>query len=495
MREGDNALKAALEGLEDKRAVSNVRPRGGRLCAIVLGVLFAMTAAQVLAQAGSELIVRSEIPSDFFSPRVGPARDLKGLQQDFDVYSWETFIAINWPATAAGTPDESRKIGDGTAGDYLAVWESWRSVDTVFPPQKEATPDPIWEHKGTPVLTPEEPFDTGPLIDRNGRYALFDILMNQEMFEFIIKNSLYTTEGQQKYSKKVGNVVFPCGAFKIDSNNPQIDPSKNRLMDQRTGRPLNDSTGSILIKAGWRQLSAKEVESGRYFMRRLATADGPTPTQGTKVLGLVGLHIVHKSEDVPEWNWSTFEQVDNVPTAGTTFAHSGNSFFNDTGSTLPINAPPPPPWNANETEPTSRRSRIVRQVPASDDTTKLNDKAHALLRKINSSTVWQYYDLISTQWPTRPARVLNVKTPSGEIRKNPDSCNVAKISPNDIPGGPAPVYLANSTTESYIQGRIPNTSSSCMECHANATTTDGGFSDFTYILARAHASAARATGE
>ena len=28
-------------------------------------------------------------------------------------------------------------------------------------------------------------------------------------------------------------------------------------------------------------------------------------------MGLVGLHIAHKTQHAPQWIWSTFEQVDN----------------------------------------------------------------------------------------------------------------------------------------------------------------------------------------
>src|SRR5262249_12300188 len=90
--------------------------------------------------------------------------------------------------------------------------------------------------------------------------------------------------------------------------------------------------------------------------------------------------------------------------------------------------------------------------------------------------------LISTQWPTRPAGlVLSHDKRDGDVRK---------LSPADIVGGPAPVFLANTALESYIQGEVPNASSSCMDCHANATTKTGPkgrvqFSDFTFILERA----------
>ena len=76
-------------------------------------------------------------------------------------------------------------------------------------------------------------------------------------------------------------------------------------------------------------------------------------------------------------------------------------------------------------------------------------------------SVWQNYELVSTQWPTNAQ------------------------SKTDPTGVPAPSFLANTTLETYIQGEIKQTSSSCMACHNNATSTNGDFSDFTYLLQRA----------
>src|SRR5437016_5269496 len=52
--------------------------------------------------------LRSQIPGDFFSPAQGPDRTPNRLQHDFDIYSWETFIALCWPAN----PDGSAKKVD-----------------------------------------------------------------------------------------------------------------------------------------------------------------------------------------------------------------------------------------------------------------------------------------------------------------------------------------------------------------------------------------------
>jgi hypothetical protein len=171
----------------------------------------------------------------------------------------------------------------------------------------------------------------------------------------------------------------------------------------------------------------------------------------------------------PQWVWSTFEHVDNCPTDKVPATKAGYNFYNKNNSAAATNTPPPRPWDPNTTEPPARRPQIVRQAPIDAATQQLNASWQAALRAVNPKSVWQYYELISTQWPTAPA----------------PACDVAASAPANMSGAPAPQFLANTCLESYIQGKVPNTSSSCIECHLNATTTTAVFSDFTYLLQRA----------
>ena len=58
------------------------------------------------------------------------------------------------------------------------------------------------------------------------------------------------------------------------------------------------------------------------------------------------------------------------------------------------------------------------------------------------------------------------------------------------------VQMANATLETYNQGTTPQASSSCMECHNNATTRvtqspRTSFADFTFLLERAQSTGAK----
>ncbi len=412
-----------------------------------------------------------DVPPDV---TVGADTSLDGLQRDFDRFSWCTFIALNWPATADGQPDKSKVIGQD--GDNSTVWEAWKEVSEIFLPGGRRPPD--W---GTPRTPPEgwpqsckvlfrkgsrllvqiakvpnvleqaqQPFKTGPLIDQHGRYARFEIQVNRPMFQFILDKKLYSKAGQQG----VKNVVFPCGS-------------------QQTGE-----VGAILVKAAWKLLSESEAKSGRFHTSTAviytpASADPPVRQKCERAtVGLVGVHIVHKTIGSPQWVWSTFEHVDNCPTDGEVADRPAYSFFKKHAPGLKLNTPPPRPWDPNTVEPPDRRTQVMRMIPITPATKALNAQFQAALRaagKPGKPSVWANYQLISTQWPTNPSK----------------KCDVLAAHPFNRIGTPAPQFLGNSTLETYIQGRVPNVSSSCMECHANATTTQAAFSDFTYILERA----------
>jgi hypothetical protein len=297
-----------------------------------------------------------------------------------------------------------------------------------------------------------EPFKTGPLIDQNGNYTRYDILMNHTMFDHIVGNRLYNVVGQKKFS---GVVDFPAATL----------PGKPAA-GQKTAP---GTIGSIMIKLAWKVMGPHDSPERFHTVTALVLTK---PVAGTDVsikesckkatLGLVGLHIAHKFDSDPQWIWSSFEHVDNVPSqaevdAGRLRAHY--NYFDPNCKACKVNVPPPRPWDPNvQPFPGGFKSQITRVIPLTDEATQMTESFHTILK----GTVWENYTLVSTQWPT-------------------DATN--KTDPT---GRPEPRFLANTTAETYIQGSVEMSSSNCIECHNNATMTTGKFSDFTYILENAH---------
>src|SRR5256885_9191063 len=80
------------------------------------------------SSAPPPIVLKPAIPGDVNVTATTVSIDT--FQPDFDVYSWNTFIALNWPAGPNGNADPGTKIGQN--GDNDTVWEHYRDVSNIF---------------------------------------------------------------------------------------------------------------------------------------------------------------------------------------------------------------------------------------------------------------------------------------------------------------------------------------------------------------------------
>lgn len=444
--------------------------------------------------------VQPEVPDQPVFPQAGDDISLDSLQCDFDVFSWNSFLAL------------SHSPGGGFGnfgGDNPTVWQDWPESNEIFladgaePPEwKAGDPPPpppagsippecqslAADRPGARLLSQiakrpnvvesaNEPFLSGPLIDAHGYYSRFEITVNQPMYQYIRDNGLYSGDGQLTFASQGGRVNFPCGC----------NPPGNGGDGAAATCPSGGSEGAVMVKAAWKVL---DPELDKDLTGRVHTAESLvyTPAIGEQpatcelqTLGLVGFHVGHKTQESPQWVWSTFEHVDNAPTQGESAEEpSYNYFIKDCPADDPcntVNQSPPPPFDPHDqpVEANAGKSQVERVIPITQATTELNQAVQGIL----GGTVWQSYELVSTQWPTAA---------SGSDPQKPDADNgwCTGLNPIDNSGNPAPPFLANTTLETYIQGNKAG-DSSCINCHLNATMAEGqaNFADFTYLLERA----------
>lgn len=379
-------------------------------------------------------------------------------QPCFDIFSWQTFVALNWPADAGGNP-----MGNSFTAFPAAqrVWEDYTDPSIIFQTNESLLPftGPFKKEanlKGLHMFSklshelvklPESIAEaTGqPLIDKNLNFALYEIKLNKDEVTYIISNSLTTTEGQTGKT-----IQFPSGSD--------------------TG-----AVGAMEIKATWKILVPGTDDTSKFY-KKMAVIYVPANQSITGVplylkewVGLVAMHIIHKTTRFPFWIWSTFEHIDNAPEqsevskAGTNF-----SFFNPACTTCVADTPPPFDsvyiWQA--TKPYAKTyatnglygTQVVRKYPVYGPTEAVNKKWQQALASAGS--VFANYRLIGSQWS-----VVSDGTP-----------------PNDTI--PAPDTLSNTTLETYIQN-----SSCTMTCHKFATDAVGAKSDFSFILGHARSTA------
>ena len=142
-----------------------------------------------------DVVVTPKVPEDECHPITG----LKHIA----AYSWQLFIALNWPAQsgARGKPDgeDPTKIADRIAP---RVWETWKSVQEIF--LADGNEPEEWKKPETPAHCPKssnsESLPTkvladlnqggfgdvvGPLIAQNRTYVRYEVRTNRIGFEEI----------------------------------------------------------------------------------------------------------------------------------------------------------------------------------------------------------------------------------------------------------------------------------------------------------------------
>src|SRR5262245_12699684 len=385
----------------------------------------------------------------------GSGDTLANLQRGFDFYSRLTFLALNAPVD--GSRIDQAKPNAPTKWEQPSNFK--QLLDVMLPDGRASR----WEDKK--IIPPEclaqynklngkvmviemieeswnEPFKTGPLIDQQGNYAIFDILMNKSMFDYIQKHNLQSRVGQQSKENASLKVDFPAGANKqpgtpAEANRPPRDP------------------GAVMLKVSWKVLDSAAERQNFHTVDALVLMprhenEATKPPCLRKTLGLVGFHVGHKTVGRRQWIWTSFEHVKNVPEQHEVDnkQEQGPYNFYKVGcdpTQCPVNETPPTPWdpkykNGLKFHDSKFRSQITRAVALTDETKKMN----AEFKKILGNTVWKNYMLLSTQWPS-DFRCAGQKdessrppppAPATDFKKEPDM-NCA----------PAPTFLANSTLE------------------------------------------------
>lgn len=395
------------------------------------------------------------IPHDMVTHDVGAI----GLQPFADILAWQTFIALNWPVpdpiAQRGIPDQQNIIGgfvtkggEGGKGTSMpsgpTVWETYKDTADIYlnPPvrptpfdapekipaicaaQAAAHPEAA-EHvltmtsKFDPLFQGNLQADGNRLVDQNGQDVWYDVKLNRTYYDYVVNNGFYNSKNQQ--GKKI---AFPY--------------SSNTTANQAT----------IKVKAAWKIMgllgSKQPDDPSRFYTTTALILDTKTKTCDPRLVGLVGLHVVMKTKQLPQWLWATFEQVDNAPDEGAPVVPGKKYNFNNPACTnCPVNVPP----GAGDQTPT----QVVRVVPVDSAALGTNSLYQAALHGLRPDNVWQYYELVNAQWG-------------------------ATATPLGVPNQPK--YLANTTLETYLQETSDPEKDKfhgCINCHgafAGATDLD-----------------------
>lgn len=424
---------------------------GCAVAACVAGLTAAPNSAA--AQSGSCL----QDPSLDQPPAELPA-DVCGageiVDSDFYALSWQMFKFLVWPAASArrGTSDTAKSItsmeGPRVFETYKASWEIFRrnAEEPVAWKDYPATPCSNQPDIGPGALVLASFSKYGPitvggrsnshvLVAQNRSYVRYQSGYNEILFDKIKDSHLYDAS--------VVGAVPPA-----DSQGP---------IDSVTKSPHRAMT----VKSAWIELpgASGNIDPSKFYVRRDAWVQIPGTDECRKAdVGLVGLHIVYKTASRPQWIWSTFEHIDNVPEPGD---EEGKryTFHNGDPGTPMTDEPeddfrlPKPDGAAGPGEP-PRPYQVERRQKIDSKVLHVNAVWQDELGQIGS--VWRNYKLVMSQWPLVP---FIPDEDAANIRPMP-ACDETDITP----------ATANTTMETFQQSCARKLT--CMGCHNATRTTD-----------------------
>jgi len=387
-------------------------------------------------------------------------------QQKADVFSWLSFVALNWPAdpsTCSPNPNSSILTDPNNP-----TWLTYLSDDAVYnsgqpapwcggttgtngvkarllasePSYSPAVKKILADHPDVHLVLFHDSKSHDlvstirllgatangklngilqstnlPLADQNGRFVRYSIALNQDEYNYIVANKLYTVPGQ----KATPGISFPMGSSAT-------------------------SVGALEVKAAWKVLGAGD-NPARFFTQQAIVfnnaAGAPSPGTNPVTVGLVGLHIAHKAQGQTTWAWSTFEQVDN----------DTKSFYNPncTPAGSPSCTPNTPTATAASNELSSAGKPLNAPVQVVPHLQPTNPGLNSSFQGLLAGTPFQYYQLIGTQWST------------GAI-------------------GTEPQFLGASVQETFVSFNAQGPYS-CIACHSFATATPNGqSSDMSFLV-------------
>ena len=375
----------------------------------------------------------SRVPMDVCVPDGFPGNPITF----FDDYSWKSFIALVWPAQAGhrGVPDTAQTI----TGSGPKVFETYKHLWEVF--HNDGSAPAAWDT-----------YDNKQFNACGADQAFGDVVL--------ASFSKFSDLGQAGFGSLLGPVVAQNRTYVrylTGFNRVEFDPIAQNKWYLRANLPappaaLTFPNGAIDVKSAWIDMTGVPHPE-RYYTRSALVLDPASGTCSKKSVGLIGLHIVQKTQSRPQWIWSTFEHVDNVPPAEADNPHfltlnDGTPTAMPASNPYPIDPPiipTPAPFN-------------VQRVKPIHSSTELTNAAYRTPLK-SAGSVWQFYKLVMTQWPLRPNSPATPGTP-----------------PNTFPGmGSDGTAFANTALESFEQKSI---STSCMACH-NVTRVK---TDFVWSL-------------
>ena len=461
--------------------------------------------------------------------------------EDVAKFAWQEFLALNWKASVdpnhAPSPTNPRGTPDGTWNYSMptpvypnpVVWQTYAQTTELRPNGPLTTP---WNNLTYPKYSYQVPILVGSgsntlwnnldedseigSCDIYAHYAnqaapknlvLFQVKVNKDEYEYVrtaygaTQNLPVVLPGAKVpacpsnallcnvQTAVAKNIVNPPYAYYPGAPSTCNCPPGKAICLPCGQLGASPVTGAIEVKTAWRKLTPQDNPA--HFFTATAiyydmNANGKLAYYND-TFGLVGMHIIHKTTNFPDFVFATFEQVD-VEGSGSDYVLLTNAGA-QTGPFVPI---------VRQTGQTNRTQ--MHPVPPLLD--QVTAKVRAQIVGLNKSTIWQYYRLTgvqgaSTDCPVTLPAGVKPNTQNCINYQNATQCTAATLNPNYYmanfmvesdpllnnfsgPGFANAAIFKGSTCQNTVYANKIYDNGGCKGCHGAAQTNIG--TDFSFLL-------------
>jgi hypothetical protein len=405
-------------------------------------------------------------------------------------FAWQELLALSWKSSwdkdqKRGTPDLSWSYATpGSSSGELLVWQTYAQTTELRPNTPLTTP---WDSLGTPKYSYANPPlkgspgavdnlwnnldedneigscdvvgqyspDAGPIAQQ--KLVLYQVKVNKDEYEYVRINfgadqnvgdkvdggaaectadgGAHSTLCGAQLSVQANIVKGPPHTYYPGATTTCVCPPAQAICLPCGGSPTGSGgtlEGAIEVKSAWRMLGPNDDPSRFYTTNALyyevatAPADKGKLVYKNGVFGLIGIHIIHKTVNYPDFVFATWEQVD------VESAHENYVLLNTNGAQV---------GGAVPIERQKGQSNRKENHPVPPDLDTVTTAVHAQLTGLNKSTIWQYYRLTGVQGAAVdcPTDAGGPPLPSTCVAgQDPVAC--AKLDPN--------YFMANFSIES-----------------------------------------------
>lgn len=436
---------------------------------LLLSIIFAGIAIAIIsrhtpfgATAATKAAVRYDFPI-VFSADPPKEMALNATQEEMAAFAWNEFLALNWKSAYVhsgkrGTPDYNWDYSVRTPNNYPdepVVWETYAHRAELRPYSDRMQPfdsRPYYSYQLTPLpyqgadptlfnnLDENNEIGSCDLFARVNNFGtkhkvLYQAKTNREEYDYLFNNyptnaRLVEATANTRRNLHMKDTSYYEGA---NGNTCGCPPAQKVLCLPCGGTPFGTRdtlTGAIEVKTAWRELTSRD-DPYKFFLRRVIVYGkvGGFLRTMNKTYALIGIHIIHKTRNYPNFIFATFEHVD--------VEEDNMGYVTLDGSN----------------GPTPKQYSRAHPIPAVIDSSTAYVHRE-LARRGAPNSIWKYYRLVGVQGnPTNDENSFNFFLANYVIESDPPLSNF-RGSGIDSPynGGINSIYKGHGYSMGGCQG-------------------------------------------